>query len=52
VVIFLTLVACLVVWTTVAMPGPIAEVNVDVLVPAPASFNDAKTRSAKYAETP
>jgi hypothetical protein len=52
VVVFLTLFACLVVWTTVAMPLPIPEVNIDVLVPALASSTVANGRPANHEEAP
>jgi hypothetical protein len=52
VAIFLTLFACLVVWTTAALPGPFAEVNVEALVSAVASLNGTNARHANYAEAP
>jgi hypothetical protein len=52
VAVFLTLFACLVVWTTVAMPEPFPEVNIEFLVPALPSLNGANIRSVDYAEAP
>jgi hypothetical protein len=52
VAVFLAFFACLVVWTTVAMPAPFPEVNIEVLVPALPSFNGANIRSVGYAEAP
>jgi hypothetical protein len=51
-VVFLTLFACLVVWTTTAMPGPVAEVNVELLLPALASSSVANARPVNYVEEP
>ena len=52
VAVFLTLFACLVVWTTVAMPGPIVDLNVDFLVPAVASSAPGNGRPADHQEAP
>ena len=52
VAVFLTLFACLVVWTTVAMPGPIVDLNVDFLVPAVASSGPAKSGPSNTQEAP
>jgi len=51
VALFLTLFACLVVWTTVAMPGPIVDLNVDFLVPA-ASAGSANRGQSNMQEAP
>jgi hypothetical protein len=52
VAVFLALFAGLVVWTSVAMSGPFPDVNVEVLVPALSSLNDANVWSVKYEEAP
>jgi len=52
VAVFLTLFAGLVVWTTVAMPGPIVDLNVDFLVPAVASSGPAKSGPSHTQEAP
>ncbi len=52
VVVFVALVAALVVWTTVAVPGPIGDIKVEVLVPALASSAAADSRPANQEEAP
>jgi hypothetical protein len=52
VAVFLTLFACLVVWTTVAIPGPIVELNIDFLVPTVASSGPAQSGSSNTPEAP
>jgi len=52
VAVFLTLFACLVVWTTVAMPGPTADLNVGFLVPAVASSVPANSGPSNNREAP
>lgn len=47
---FVALFAALVVWTTVAMPGPIADLNVQALVPALTASAAASGQPAKPEE--
>ena len=51
-VVFVTLFAALVVWTTFAMPSPIADLKVEALVPALASTAAANSRPANQEEAP
>ena len=52
VAVFLTLFACLVVWTTVAMPGPMVDLNVDFLLPAVVPSGPANSEPSNNREAP
>jgi len=52
VAVFVVLFAGLVVWTTVAMPGPIPDINVEVWVPAFAASPPGNSQPVNREEAP